>query len=283
VQELVRCIRLSLDCADACAAAGRMPARPRPMLASSAQRSKPARRPVAPAARSVTGTPSTTTTVASAPAPAAAASRPTTISSPRPANQTQQRPPSRVGPLAPHVRLAAPALGPAAVPADGRRPRLVAPRRGAHERSSARDVLLAEGHLPLPRAMRACRQPHEPRALWTSGECADRPRANSCFDLAERRRGRRVRRGVAHPDRSPGAPRSALSPTWTAGGTGRRDCAWWREGATATRPGLYSLCAAEFVTAHPRRLGEREGGRLAARRARACGRRPAGLTALPAS
>jgi hypothetical protein len=36
----------------------------------------------------------------------------------------------------------------------------------SHERSSARDCL-AEGHLPLPRAMRACRQPHEPRALWT--------------------------------------------------------------------------------------------------------------------
>jgi hypothetical protein len=110
VQELVRCIRLNLDCADACAAAGRMPARPRPMLASSAQRSKPARRPVAPAARSVTGTPSTTTTVASAPEPAAAASRPATTSSPRPANQTQQRPRSRVGPLAAHLRLAAPAL-----------------------------------------------------------------------------------------------------------------------------------------------------------------------------
>jgi hypothetical protein len=49
VQELVRCIRLNLDCADACAQlrAASSPARSRAMLASSAQRSKPARRPVA--------------------------------------------------------------------------------------------------------------------------------------------------------------------------------------------------------------------------------------------
>jgi hypothetical protein len=144
------------------------PARPRAMLASSAQRSKPARRPVAPAARSVSGTPSTTTTVASAPEPAAAASRPATTSSPRPANQTQQLPRSRVGSLAAHVRLGAPALSARRkyLPTGGSRDSLRP--AGRRERSSARDVLLAEGHLPLPRAMRACRQPHEPRPLWTS-------------------------------------------------------------------------------------------------------------------
>jgi hypothetical protein len=51
------------------------PARPRPISASSAQRSKPVRRPVVPVARSVSGTPSTTSTAASAPERAAAASR----------------------------------------------------------------------------------------------------------------------------------------------------------------------------------------------------------------
>jgi hypothetical protein len=87
VQELVRCIRLDLDRADACAQlrAASSPASPRAMLASSAQRSKPARRPVA--RGSVSGTPRTTTTVGSAPEPAAAASKPATTSSPRPADR----------------------------------------------------------------------------------------------------------------------------------------------------------------------------------------------------
>jgi hypothetical protein len=45
---------------------------------------------------------------------------------------------------------------------------------GRLERSSARDVLLAEGHVPLPRAMRACRQPHELRAHRTTSRGAGR-------------------------------------------------------------------------------------------------------------
>ena len=182
MQELVRCIRLNLDRADACA---QLRATSSPgqsagdvgLLRATIQACAPPCR-----ARSVTGTPPTTTTVASAPEPAAAASRPATTSSPRPADQRDGFLGRGSGRWLPtFVHGARRGRNKPRLPPVGRCFR-AADRAGRLERSSARDVLLlAEGHLPLPRALRACRQPHEPRAQRTSCERPPaRDRSSSC-------------------------------------------------------------------------------------------------------
>jgi hypothetical protein len=77
VQELVRCIRLNLDCADVCDATGRVLTRQttaEPRLARSMI--EPAPRPAACVRRNASGTHNITITAASAPRLAAVASRP---------------------------------------------------------------------------------------------------------------------------------------------------------------------------------------------------------------
>jgi hypothetical protein len=77
VAELVKCIRLCLDCADVCAATvGSPAARPSTTQASPGRCWRPARRPARAAATSASGTPRCTNTAGSAPRPAGAGSRP---------------------------------------------------------------------------------------------------------------------------------------------------------------------------------------------------------------
>jgi hypothetical protein len=99
VQVLVRCVRLNLDCADGCDAAGRILTRQTApdvgVLRAAIQACAAACR--AHVARSASGTPSTTSTAASAPKPAAAASRHATTYSRRSVNQTQQLAASAIG------------------------------------------------------------------------------------------------------------------------------------------------------------------------------------------
>ena len=87
-----RCIRLNLDCADACYATGRVVTRQTsPDLGSSGHRSKRVRRPASRVPRSAIATPPTTSTAASARRSAAAANRLAMTCSRRSANSMSGR------------------------------------------------------------------------------------------------------------------------------------------------------------------------------------------------
>jgi len=91
VQELVRCIRLTLDCADVCDATGRVVTRQTSSEPGSCGAcSKPACRPAVCARRSAIGTRTITSTAAYAPRRAGVASRPVRTCSAR--SEPSQRP-----------------------------------------------------------------------------------------------------------------------------------------------------------------------------------------------
>ena len=92
--ELVRCVRLDLDCSDICDVTVRVPslARPCRIFASSVTRSRPARLPAWPALTNANAMPKSMNTVDSAGGCADDAKRPATLYSPRSANKPRGLP-----------------------------------------------------------------------------------------------------------------------------------------------------------------------------------------------